>query len=270
MFEASHDFYSVALGKTAHVTLLLPQAHDDPYLSLSPEKKYPVVTLLHGAQSDPNVFLTHTHIKEYAQKTGFAIVLAPGGDSYYADMASGEKYFTFHTQELPQYLRSVPSAPLSFAREDQFIAGYSMGGRGALLFALSFPERYAAAASLSGSVDTDKLIAKAHLNGEEDFLRRLTAVFGDLDRVHGGKYDVYALLARAAKEKFLLPALYLTCGEQDRRYRDQHLPLIDHLHQLGIPVTHDSAPGGHDFAFWDQALFRTFDFFKHIHTQLKG
>ena len=42
---------------------------------------------------------------------------------------------------------------LSRRREDTFVAGLSMGGYGALKWALRYPERFAAAASLSGAVD---------------------------------------------------------------------------------------------------------------------
>ena len=45
------------------------------------------------------------------------------------------------------------------AGEDTFVAGLSMGGYGALKLALTHPERFAAAASLSGALDLDELIA---------------------------------------------------------------------------------------------------------------
>ncbi|WP_421019943.1 alpha/beta hydrolase-fold protein, partial [Klebsiella pneumoniae] len=41
--------------------------------------------------------------------------------------------------------------PVSDRREDNFIAGLSMGGRGTITFAVNNPERFAAAAALSAS-----------------------------------------------------------------------------------------------------------------------
>ncbi len=57
--------------------------------------------------------------------------------------------------------------------EETFVAGLSMGGYGALKLALTHPERYAAAASLSGALDLRTLLLHA----------RRPAL---LDRVFGG------------------------------------------------------------------------------------
>ena len=43
--------------------------------------------------------------------------------------------------------------PVSRMRRDTFVAGLSMGGYGAFKLAMRHPERYAAAASLSGALD---------------------------------------------------------------------------------------------------------------------
>ena len=44
--------------------------------------------------------------------------------------------------------------------EDTYVAGLSMGGYGAMKLALTHPERYAAAASLSGALDLDELSSR--------------------------------------------------------------------------------------------------------------
>jgi S-formylglutathione hydrolase FrmB len=66
-------------------------------------------------------------------------------------MHKGYRYWDFVSQELLHKARGF--FPLSSAREDNFVAGLSMGGYGALKLALSLPERFAAAASLSGVTD---------------------------------------------------------------------------------------------------------------------
>ena len=50
------------------------------------------------------------------------------GLSSYADMAHGGAYYTYVSKELPKIMRSM--FPLSDRREDNFIAGLSMGGAG--------------------------------------------------------------------------------------------------------------------------------------------
>lgn len=55
--------------------------------------------------------------------------------SFYTDMVYGHQYFTFVSEELPKFVRAI--FPLSDKREDNFVAGMSMGGYGALKLALS-------------------------------------------------------------------------------------------------------------------------------------
>jgi S-formylglutathione hydrolase FrmB len=55
------------------------------------------------------------------------------------------------SEELPRYVQAV--FPLSDWREDNFVAGSSMGGYGAFKLALNQPDRFAAAISLSGVLD---------------------------------------------------------------------------------------------------------------------
>jgi S-formylglutathione hydrolase FrmB len=68
--------------------------------------------------------------------------------SFYLNEAHGNKYWTFLSEELPEVVRG--SFRISTRREDTFVAGLSMGGYGAMKWALSEPHRFAAAAGLSG------------------------------------------------------------------------------------------------------------------------
>lgn len=71
--------------------------------------------------------------------------------SFYSNMASGGCYLDFIAEELPKTMREF--FHFSDKRENNFVAGSSMGGYGAFKLALTKPEQYAAAASLSGSLD---------------------------------------------------------------------------------------------------------------------
>src|SRR4030095_14992572 len=88
-----------------------------------------------------------------------AVVIPAVARSFYQDMASGPKYWTFLSEELPAMMRQF--FPLSAAREDTFAAGLSMGGYGALRLGLAKPEKFAASASLSGALDYVKRLKEA-------------------------------------------------------------------------------------------------------------
>ena len=159
------DFFSQYLDMNTQVTILLPETRTigEPECRFDRSVRYPTVYLLHGAQSDHTVFTRFTNVERYAQKYGFAVVMPQGQNSYYADMAHGPEFFSYISRELPAAMEAI--FPLSRRREDRFAAGYSMGGRGAFLLALTYPDRFCAAASLSGSLDTQALIEKARRPG---------------------------------------------------------------------------------------------------------
>ncbi len=126
--------------------------------------------LLHGMSDDHTAWLRYTSIERYAARHGLAVVMPAVGRSFYANEAHGHPYWDFLSEELPavvgRFLR------VSDRREDTFVAGLSMGGYGAFKWALRQPERFAAAASLSGALD---VVALAALPERDELPRR---VFG--------------------------------------------------------------------------------------------
>ena len=135
------------------MTVVLPQATSSQ-IGLTGETTggdAPVLYLLHGLSDDDTIWLRRTSIERYAAPLGLAVVMPQVARSFYTDEAHGNRYWTFLSEELPQLARSF--FHLSDRREDTFVAGLSMGGYGALKWALHRPGRFAAAASLSGALD---------------------------------------------------------------------------------------------------------------------
>ena len=133
-FEAFSD----VLGKAFTAHIALPETARGPF---------PVLWLLHGAGDNGSGWLRHTAIERQATRRDLALVAPTAGMSMYEDMAHGQRYFTHIADELPKMLRRL--LPLSDRREDNFIAGLSMGGMGALKIAMRRPERYSAVCCLS-------------------------------------------------------------------------------------------------------------------------
>jgi len=145
------DFFSEALGLSTSMCVILPQATGGGQIgmaSAAAAKQHPALWLLHGLSDDHTIWQRRTSIERYVAPLGLAVVMPAGGRSFYADMAHGLRYWTFLSEELPALARSF--FPLSEAREDNFVAGLSMGGYGAFKWALRCPQQFAAAASLSG------------------------------------------------------------------------------------------------------------------------
>lgn len=234
------DFFSETLQFGASMNVILPQPA---------QTRYPVLYLLHGLSDDHTTWLRRTSIERYADALGLAVVMPAVHRSFYADMAHGNRYWTFVSQELPALARGF--FPLSQRREETFAAGLSMGGYGAFKLALSFPERFAAAASLSGALDQ----AGAMQQVEPAWRAEMETVYGDLSQVAGSANDVIHLARQLARSAGPRPRLYQCCGTEDFLY-DQNLRFRDQARALGLDLTYEEGPGGHDWGYWDRMIQR--------------
>src|SRR5215207_8278595 len=196
------DFFSVALILSTSMTVLLPQQTSTQIgmEGRSTDGPPPVLYLLHGLSDDDTIWLRRTSIERYAAPLGLAVVMPQVHRSFYTDQAYGGRYWTFLSEELPQLVASL--FRVSDRREDTFVAGLSMGGYGAFKWAFRHPERFAAAANLSGAVHVAGL--RSQRERPED-PRMFARVFGDRP-VPGGPDDLMELLDRA--DVASLPALY--------------------------------------------------------------
>ncbi len=234
------DFYSETLQLSTSMNVILPQPA---------RARYPVLYLLHGLSDDHTIWLRRTSIERYADPLGLAVVMPAVHRSFYADMARGNRYWTFVSRELPALVRGF--FPVSRQREDTFVAGLSMGGYGAFKLALSFPQRFAAAASLSGALDQ----AGAMQHVDPAWRTEMETIYGDLDKLAGSANDVLHLAARVARSTGPKPRLYQCCGTEDFLYH-QNLCFRDHAIALGLDLTYEEGPGEHEWGYWDRMIQR--------------
>jgi S-formylglutathione hydrolase FrmB len=166
-------------------------------------------------------------------------------------MAHGSRYGEFISEEVPAVAHDL--FPLSTKREDTFIAGLSMGGYGAFKLAFTYPERYAAAASLSGALDIAEVVRlKKDDPTNKAWLAKMQTIFGDLSKVPGSKHDLFVLAKKAAKAP-LKPRLYQYCGTEDFLYAD-NLRFRDAVRRLPFDLTYEEGPGDHNWTYWDRMI----------------
>jgi S-formylglutathione hydrolase FrmB len=131
------NFFSEVLKLSTSMYVILPQRTQNQIGMQGTVKKdkHPTLYLLHGLSDDHTIWLRRTSIERYVANLGLAVVMPEVHRSFYTDMVNGYNYWTFISEELPEIARSF--FPLSDKREDNFVAGLSMGGYGAFKLALS-------------------------------------------------------------------------------------------------------------------------------------
>ena len=145
-----------ALAEETVVRVLLPRGY-------SAGKRYPVLYLLHGCCDydvrGSQAWTTHGEAEQATDGLDLIVVMPDGDKSgFYTDWfnngAGGPPMWeTYHLDQLVPWVDRTFSTRA--AREGRVLAGLSMGGFGAMSYAARHPDRFVAAASFSGAVDTN-------------------------------------------------------------------------------------------------------------------
>lgn len=243
------NFFPETLGLRSTMYVLLPQRTlADMKGKRAP--KYRTLYLLHGHSDDHTAWMRWSSIEKYIEGLNLAVVMPAVHLSFYNDMAYGGKYWQFISEEVPAVVRDM--FPLSSKREDNFVAGLSMGGYGAFKLALTHPERYAAAASLSGALDIRAVVNPRSDRNNKIWLAAMRTVFGDLSKVPGSKHDLIALARKVAKRS-VKPRLYQCCGTEDILHPD-NIRFRDAIRKLPLHLTYEEGPGEHVWGYWDKMI----------------
>ena len=147
--------------------------------------------------------------------------------------------------------------PISGKRENRFIAGLSMGGAGAFKLALRNPDRYAAAASLSGGLNSRRSRSPGGVSSRSDQWRGFA--YGENFKYFVSEMsDLNVLLEETLAKNVPLPRLYQCCGTEDFGYED-NISFRDFALAHQVDLTWEEGPGAHNFDFWDPYIRRILD-----------
>ena len=254
MAYSSLYFYSEVLTASQKVNVLLPE----PANLKNQEEEMSVLYLLHGMTGSAGDWMVKASTERFMRDSGknIMIVLPTMQSNFYTDQKLGWNYFTYVSEELPRIIESYFN--ITPKRENTFVAGLSMGGYGALKMALTYPERFAYAASFSGGVDIVSILKSGDVNGENATIFK--AMFGSAEETEGTSNDLYYLLENCVESKKQLPKLYVSCGTADFLWETNER-FAAHAEQLGCDITfYKEDQMGHAWRFWDgevEKLLRT-------------
>ncbi len=235
------SFYSTALGMETKVLVVLPQKITDGQIGIdakSDAAAYKTLYLLHGLSDDHTIWLRRTSIERYASEYGICVVMPCGGRSFYCDMKDGMAYYSYIARELPQRIREF--FRVSAKREDTFVAGFSMGGYGALKLALKASNTFCAAAALSPCCD----LVSAGMEGI------LQSIFGE--PVMPESEDISSL-ARLQRDDPQQPRIYTAIGTEDFLYQSFQ-PIRKTLEESITDFTYIEKTASHNWVFVDSQI----------------
>jgi len=264
------NFLSKYLGMQTNITVCLPSFAFRDAMNHTPGfyipgVKFQTLYLLHGGAGDDSDYVNFTNITRYADEHRMAVVMPCDYNRFYTDDPDGPLYWKYVSEELPQLCQAF--FPLSARREDNFVAGLSMGGHGAMKMGIMKCEKFAAVLCMSGSsINPEKIKdfpgprARVFPDDPEAMPRmRLETIFGDLDDYKGSIHDVYHYAALNVEQGKKLPKFYLTVGDQD--FAREHIEdANEYLTALGYDTFYELVPGyGHEWDFWDLSLRKALD-----------
>ncbi len=256
------NFPSQYLGGNTEVTIILP---DKPWQTDSNEfyrsgKKYKVLWLLHGTFGDHTDWLRKSNIELYACEKDLIVVCPSGMNANYANwpiFGLGYAMYDFLFEELMPLVYGW--FPASDKREDNFIAGLSMGGRGTCVYAFNHPEKFAAAAILSASPRNFETMAEKEPNMWAR-MKKSVANYKDMDDFLASPENTWRIVTEKAKTGEL-PRLYFACGEDDMLF-PTFKDFMNYAKEIGLDATFETTPGfKHEWRFWDYSIQKALTFF---------
>jgi S-formylglutathione hydrolase FrmB len=212
----------------------------------------PVIELLHGTPGDPANWTSSSYADATAlafakQHHGIAPILVMpdingswGGDSECVNSPMYGDVETYLTQTVPAFMRKNFNA--STAKGSLAIAGLSEGGLCATTLALNNPKEYVAFANYSGDASpTYQYVSQQ---------QTIQTLFGGSQASYDAHNPPYIL----AHQRFTGLSGWFEAGAQDSGSLQAARKLQPLAATAGLDTCIATPPGGHDFAFWQQAF----------------
>jgi diacylglycerol O-acyltransferase/trehalose O-mycolyltransferase len=245
---------SPAVG-TAKVRLLLPTAFET-----RPDARFPVLYLLHGGGGGYDDWTRNTEVEAFTRASDVIVVMPASASS---GLGTGvpdggvtpPDWERFHLVELRTLLERDWRAD-----DRRAIAGLSLGGYGAVMYAARHPELFDAVASYSGVLDI--AVAPGESEEAQEIVEQVTTFAESAGWVEANPINLVPLLAGTA--------VYISYGDGEPGPLDSPDTGFDRLEawvgaggdnfgsaldEEGVPAElNDYGPGTHSWSYWDREL----------------
>ena len=258
------NWESQFLGGRHPLTVILP----DTPRSMKPAdffgsgRKYKVLWLLHGTFGNDTDWLRRTMIEVYACEHNLAVVMPSALNSDFVNwngFGCGFHMYDYMFDDLMPMCYNW--LPISDRREDNYIAGLSMGGMGTMVYALGHPEKFAVAASLSGPImDPRKRFVLPnhgvypHMVFRPDRTQNQINNAGGMEGYLASEANTWDRLISLEESGADLPKLYFCIGTDDF-LMEPYNHFKDFVKEKGWNIEFEEEPGfRHEWRFWDMYI----------------
>lgn len=229
----------------------------------SSQRSYPVLYLLHGGGDDQTGWIQFgevNHIADKAISQGKAtpmIIVMPdantGQRGYFNDIKGEWRYEDFFFQEFIPFIEKTYR--IRTEKRYRAVAGLSMGGGGAFVYALRHPELFSSACPLSAST------GPLTLQDTKAYLERRNIAFSSEAEVE--KYykslSVLELIGQVSDNNKKAVRWYIDCGDDDFLFEGNSLVHVA-MRKRDIPHEFRIRDGAHNWGYWRSALPTVLEF----------
>ncbi|HPE58380.1 MAG TPA: alpha/beta hydrolase-fold protein [Bacteroidales bacterium] len=238
---------SKILNEDREYSVYLPKSY-----STNPEKKYPVLYLLHGGGG------SHTDWPKLANLEGVAnqvidaneacemIIVCPEAGKTFMNYFNNPdwRYEDYFFEEMIPYIESTYR--VIGDKEHRAIAGLSMGGQGTVVYASHHPELFCAAYAMSGYLYSMNL---PFIDPNDPVMQKVQKLVEDNNCI---KYLNNASADKVEQMKTL--SWFIDCGDDDFTF-DLNMEFIAAMREKQIPYQLRVRDGGHTWEYWHSALY---------------
>ncbi len=238
------NFYSRELKQQTHFQAYLPVGSETDY-----QREWKVLILLHGLMGNCDSWFTNSLVVQYAEKNQTLLFCPEGHRSFYSNLSNGN-YLDYIGKELPKVISEMFG--ISANRERWGIAGYSMGGHGALKVSILNSEIFGYCGNFSSLIYPMK--HEEMIDSGMFFLQEPSYLASHFEKTPE-LMDMKNLLLQNQSKR--LPKFISYCGKLDFLYQ-QNYEFNQLLETHNIDHIYESWEGGHDWAFWNASIEKFF------------
>lgn len=243
------------LKGTRHFSIYLPAGYQES------ERTYPVLYLLHGAGDNHTSWEQFGEVSHIADKaiaegtaTPMVIVMPDAHEGYFNELDNSWHGEDFFFNELIPYIEK--NYRVKTDKQFRAVAGLSMGGGGAIGYALRHPDMFSAVCPLSaapGPADYDEFINRSYRRIGKERTDRQSKEILDSTYIETNLIEKFRSLKGEQLEKVRRLRWYFDCGDDD------HLSIRlgamrEVMDKQKIPHECRVRDGGHNWEYWRGSL----------------